>query len=147
MNAHWLTDLRNESRHLGIPWPAIREAYAQIREEEILQREHPNAIRQAAWAMATSPGCHPFWRHGFLSRWGQRIARGADYTIIPRHDEIAQQIGWDFPEVDDSQQLWDFLLSPHDRLPTAKTMYSKALDRAERELSKPVPDDIVDATF
>ena len=71
----------------------LRDAYREIKAAEVARRERPNEVRATAWCMytASTPGSWPFWRHGFLSRFGHRLARGADYTIIPGYDEIGQQ--------------------------------------------------------
>ena len=111
--------------------------YRDLKEAEWAKRERPNAVREAAWTMytASTPGCWPFWRNGFR-RFARRIAKGADYTIVPGYDEIAQQIGWDFPEYagpDGTERLWGFLLSPYDRYPRREELYRQAMDRVESE--------------
>ena len=125
--------VREEAQALGIDWGDVKAAYRWVLDAEREKRAHPNQVRQAAWMMATAstPGSWPFWRHGFLSRWGQRIARGADHTIVPGYDEISQEIASEFPEYagdDGTERLWDFLLSPYDRLPSREDLYLAALD-------------------
>ena len=108
---------------------------------EVAKRERPNEVRQVAWTLATAstPGSWPFWRHGFVSRWGRQVDRH-DYTAIPAYDEIAQEIATEFPEyADGAQELFDFLLSPYDRLPVADQLYRRAMDHVETR--KPEPAD------
>ncbi len=128
---------RREARQSGLDWQAVQAAYEQIKQTERQRRERPNEIRATAWTMATAstPGCWPFWRHGFASRWGTRIARGADFTVVPGYDEIGQQIGTAFAEYaddDGTERLFEFLLSPYDRLPTREEMYRQAVDLAQQ---------------
>lgn len=127
---------RQEARERGIKWAVVLAIYTELKAEERGKRERPNEVRAAAWTMHTAsvPGCWPFWRHGFLSRFGRRIAKGADHTVVAGYDEIAQQIGTWFPEYaddDGTERLWDFLLSPYDKMPPAEELYRKAIDRAE----------------
>lgn len=128
--------IRQEARERGLRWDAVREAAAEIRAAERAKRERANEVRETAWTMATAhtPGSWPFWRHGFYSRWGRRIARGSDYTIIPRYDEIAQEVAWYFGEYsgdDGTERLFDFLLSPYEKLPTREEIYRKAMNIVE----------------
>jgi len=128
--------IKQEARRRGLAWSAVEDAYREVKAAEREKRERPNEIRSFAWFIATAstPGSWPFWRHGFYSRWGHRIARGADYTVIPGYDEIGQQIGGAFPEYTDdtgTERLFEFLLSPYDKLPSREEMYDAALDLAE----------------
>ncbi len=140
-----LQTLRNETKGLGLRWSMVQAVYCELKRAEREKREEPNAIRSTAWTMytANSPGCWPFWRHGFLSRFGRRIARGADYTAIPGYDEIGQEIASCFPEYatdDGTERLWEFLLSPYDRLPDREQLYRRALCEAERQAREPEPE-------
>jgi len=131
-----MNEIRREARERGLDWNAVRQAAAEVRDAEREKRQRPNEVRETAWIMATActPASWPFWRHGFYSRWGRRIARGADYTVIPRYDEIAQEVGWYFPEYsgdDGTERLFEFLLSPYDKLPTREEIYRKAMDLVE----------------
>ncbi len=131
MNEH-----RHEARARGLRWAAVLAAYRQIKQTEREIRQHPNAVRASAWMMHTAsrPACWPFWRHGFLSRYGRRLARGADLTVISGYDEIGQQIASEFSEYagdDGTERLFDFLLSPYNRLPDRDTMLRAAVDLAE----------------
>jgi hypothetical protein len=122
----------------------IRQAYHQVKAAERARRERPNEVRATAWWLftASTPGSWPFWRHGFASRFGRRLARGADFTIIPGYDEIGQEIATQFPEYaddDGTERLWSFLLSPYDRLPNRDEMMRKARDLAETWAPSPDP--------
>ncbi len=124
----------------------IREAYRQIKAGERDKRRRPNEVRATAWWMftASTPGSWPFWRHGFVARFGRRLARGADFTIIPGYDEIGQEIATQFPEYagdDGTERLWAFLLSPYDRLPGRDEMMRKARSLAEAWTREPVEAD------
>jgi hypothetical protein len=128
---------RQEARKMELDFAAVRHHYEQIKEETRAAHEHPNYIRQTAWAhfKAHSPGCWDFWRHGFYYSYRHRLAKGADYTVIPGYDCLAQTMAESFPEFatdDGTERLWEFLLSPYDRLPTAAECWKKALDRAWR---------------
>ena len=134
--------IRREARQRGLNWSDVRDAAGELREMEVVKRERPNEIRAVAWMLATAstPGSWPFWRHGFVSRWGRRVDLH-DYTAIPGYDEIGQAIATQFPEYagpDGTEQLFDFLLSPYDRLPTAEQLYRRAMDHLETQKPKPV---------
>lgn len=131
-----IPDLKREAKERGLRWADVRAVHAQIKQEVWAARERPNAIRATAWQMHTAsrPGCWDFWRHGFWGRFGRRINQGADYTIIPGYDEIAQGIASEFPEFDvpdGTDRLWDFLLSTYEPYPPAATLYRQAMDRLE----------------
>jgi len=131
-------DIKREARQLGIAWDRVKATYAEIKASEQAKREHANEVRSTAWmlANASSPGCWPFWRHGFAARYGRKIAQGHDYTIVPGYDEIGQEIGTVFPEYaddDGTERLWDFLFSPYDRMPAAAELYAKALDYVTKQ--------------
>lgn len=131
-----LYEIRREAQDRGLRWPDVQDAYRHVKSIEWEKREQPNEVRQTAWALlnAHSPGCWPFWRHGFYARYGHKIARGADHTCVPGYDEISQEIGWQFPEYADdegTERLWDFLFSPYDKLPTREEMYRDAMDLLE----------------
>lgn len=125
-----LHEVRREAKRLGLPWRAVRDAYRVVKAAEWERRQHVNDVRETAWCLATPRSCWPFWRHGFLSRFGRLIARGADYTAIPGHDLLAQSIASYFPEYaadDGPERLWAMLLSPYDRMPTQRSLYLAAL--------------------
>lgn len=131
-----LEAIRREARARGLRWADVADVYRELKELERAKRERANEVRRAAWEMATAstPASWPFWRHGFLARWGQRIARGSDYTCIPAYDEIGQEIASLFPEYDTddgTERLFAFLLSPYDRLPATEQLYRRAMDRVE----------------
>ncbi len=140
MSAEILQTLRAEAKAAGVPWSEVFILVAELKEREIAQRERPNAIRRDAWEMATfnSPGCWPFWRHGFASRFGRRVER-SDFTAIPGYDEISQQIASEYPEYSDddgTERLFEFLLSDYDKLPAAEDIYRRAIDRVHRNIQR-----------
>lgn len=135
------TTIRAEATDRGLYWPAVLEAYDQIRTEWKTRHEHPDEVRRAAWAIASSSGCYPFWRFGFQKRWGKRVEE-LDHTIVPRYDEIAQEVAWYFPEYsgdDGAERLFDFLFSIREPMPSAETMYRQAMDRVEFDLMAGTP--------
>jgi len=132
-----IEQVKAEAKQEGIAWGDLRNVAQQIRREEKQKREHANEVRQTAWHCVTAhrPRSWPFWRHGFLARWGHRIAKGQDYTCIPRYDLIAQEVASAFPEYDTddgTDRLFDLLLSPYDRLPSAADIYAMAFERLYR---------------
>ena len=134
-----MREFYQEARARGLKWPDVIAVYRELKQTERDRREYPNAIRSTAWMIATAstPGSWPFWRHGFASRWGRKVAEG-DHTLVPGYDEIAQQIATAFPEYagdDGTERLFDFLFSPYDRLPSRAEMLRKALDLAEHWLN------------
>lgn len=135
-----LQNIRQDARRRGLRWADVHATYMELKAAEQEKRERPNEIRQAAWSMLTTKGCWPFWRHGFAKRFGRQLAKGADYTIVPGYDEIAQQIGWEFPEYAGDQTqteaLWDFLFSPYDKMPDRMTLYEAALEETERQAGR-----------
>lgn len=140
-----LTKIRAEAKRRRIPWAAVQAAYREVKSLEWEKRQRPNEVREAAWCFATPRGCWPFWRHGFLSRFGKRFARGGDLTHIPKYDTIAQELSWYFPEYagpDGTERLWEFLMSPYDRMPDRERMYVRALNTvlADRRARKVSPD-------
>ena len=139
-------DYRDEARRRGLKWAAVVEAYRELKTIEWEKRQRPNEIRAVAWMMhtASTPGSWPFWRHGFASRFRTRLARGADHTIVPGYDEIAQQIATEFPEYagdDGTGRLWDFLFSQYDKMPSRYELLELALDLAEQFTERIEPED------
>jgi hypothetical protein len=133
-----LSQIRQAARSRGLSWAAVQAAYWELKEAERAKRQRSNEVRQSAWMLATAstPGCWPFWRHGFWARWGHKLAAGSDFTVVPGYDEIGQEMGGLFPEYsgdDGTERLFGFLFSPYDRMPSREELYQKALDRAEYE--------------
>jgi len=127
--------LRREARARGLRWGDVVDAYRELKARQWEARERPNEIRQAAWMMAngSTPGNWPFWRHGFVARWGAKVDRH-DFTAIPGYDEIGQQIAGEFPEYAHdagTEELFEFLLGPYDRMPAAERIYQEAMDFVE----------------
>lgn len=90
------------------------ETCRQIRLEEKERRAHEREIRERAWYLynPTRPYTWKWWRLGFQTRFGKRVA-DHDLTVIPGYDEFAQEMACIFPEfAGDAEKLWDLLLSP-----------------------------------
>ena len=143
MSREILQSIRAEANAAGVPWAEVKAAYCQLKDQEIAKRQRPNAVCQDAWIIATfnSPGCWPFWRHGFASRYGQRVER-SDLTAVPGYDEIGQQIATEYPEYSDSagtERLFEFLMSDYNRLPTSGQLYRQALDQVASRKTGPPP--------
>lgn len=145
-----LYEIRREAQERGLGWSDVQDAYREVKAREWEKRQRPNEIREHAWMMHTAsvPGCWPFWRHGFLARFGRQLARGKDHTCVPGYDEIGQQIGTAFGEYagdDGTERLWEFLFSPYDKLPSREELYRKAMDLIEATGPEPVaayPDEL-----
>lgn len=135
MSTATIIEVRREAKRRNLRWADVEAAYHEVKAAEWEKRQRPNEVRETAWVCCTahSPGCWPFWRHGFVSKFGRIMARGADLTSIPGYDTLAQEVSSYFPEYADPECLWDFLLSPYDRMPSKEELYRKALDLAERE--------------
>lgn len=130
-----LSQWRRAAKRAGVAWTEVWDCYLELKRESRERAERPNAIRQAAWEAATPRGCHPFWRHGFISRWGRAVERH-DYTAIPRYDELASTVAYEFPEFatdDGPERLFDFLFTPYERLPTRDDLLDAAIERAVRQ--------------
>lgn len=144
-----LAEFRAEAKAAGIPWSWVCQQKAELVENELEKRDEPNAIRRSAWEMHVGPdsGSAPFWRHGFIARFGARIAKGADFTCIPGYDTIAQQIASEFPRFDEghagdcggTETLWEFLLSDYIPMPPVEEFYWEAIELLrDRVTSQPV---------
>jgi hypothetical protein len=132
--------LRSLAKAAGVSWQAVVDRYEMLREQDREKRARPNEVRQAAWwyATANSPGCAPFWRHGFVARYGRRVEQ-SDHTAIPGYDEIAQEVGSRFGEFagdDGTERLWSFLLSPYEKRPSREDLLKRALRELEDEQSR-----------
>ena len=135
--------LKAEAKAAGVTWAEIKDAYAEVKQAEWAKRERPDAIRREAWAMemAGHPRSHAFWRHGFLSKYGRKLAKGADHTIVPGYDDMAQELAAEFPEFDNdhgTEDLFELLLSPREPMPRAEQLYREAFELAEyRKATQP----------
>jgi hypothetical protein len=135
-----LSGFRTEAKRRGIPWKTVWDIYCELKAAEWQKREYPNEIRQAAWFLVTArrPGCWPFWRHGFSARWGKKIAKGHDFTIVPGYDTLGQELATLHPEYntpDGTERLFEFLFSPYDKMPAAEMLLRQAFEKAESLLS------------
>jgi hypothetical protein len=119
----------------------VQQFYAELREQERLRRERPNAIRELAWQLYTwnSRGCWSFWRTGFRNRFQHKIARGSDFTIVPGYDVLATAVAVEFPEFDaddGAARLFDLLFTPYDRMPSRDELWRRAEELARQHLQK-----------
>ena len=115
-------------------WDTVLALYEEIKIEEREAREPANEVRRTAWhaVVGHNSGSAPFWRHGFAKRFGRRVDLH-DYTAVPGYDEIAQEIATIFPEYahdSGTEELFAFLFSPYNRLPSREEMFRKAFVRA-----------------
>ena len=100
----------------------LRDTISQIEEGERARREHLWEVRRtAAEFYFGGERCRHAgrWAHIFQEQFG-RMTEGRDHTVIPRYDELAQEVASVFPEYQDEDgtaRLWDFLLGPHDPMP------------------------------
>ena len=118
----------------------LRDTTHEIEELERAKREHAWEIRRTAaecyfgrdrvyWAGR--------WATIFQEQFGKLIASGRDLTAIPRYDDLAQEVAAVFPEYqaeDGTARLWDFLLSPHDPLPSRDEIVRQAVLRVAQEI-------------
>ena len=126
--------VKAEAKQRGIAWSWVLEACKELRAEAAAAAEHANEVRKTAWTnyTAKTPWAHPFWRIGFLTRFGKRVD-AADYKVVPGFDVLAAGIAEVFPEFSDDagcERLWTFLLSPYKPLPKRAELLARALDRA-----------------
>lgn len=147
MDSDTLTELKAEAKRLGVAWADVQREYANVKRIEADRRERPNAIRKTAWhaKVGSTSGSAPFWRHGFAKRYAKRLAAGADHTCVAGHDKIRQSVAEEFPEFLDppgetgrgTEELFDFLFSPYDRMPSREEMLREALARIEAAVEQP----------
>lgn len=136
--------IRYEAKSRGLIWSAVHAMYQELKSNEQEARRHPNDVRSTAWMFVTAntPGSWDFWRHGFSSRWGRRVAQ-RDYTLVPGYDELGQEIATVFPEYsgdNGTARLFDFLFSPYEKMPNRESLYRDAMDEVERQTTAiPVP--------
>lgn len=133
-----LAEIRAEAKRLGIPWVDVIAAKNSLVACEREARELTDGVREYAWHrhVGGASGSAPFWRHGFVARFGHKIARGADFTCIPGYDLIAASVGEAYPQfagdtagdVSGTESLWEFLLSDYKPWPSREKFYWDALD-------------------
>jgi len=134
-----IDEVKQQAKAAGIAWRLVREAAAELVEREREARAHDNEVREVAWSFYTTPGCWPFWRHGFLARLGRKV-EGGDYTRIPGYDTLAASVACQFPEYagdDGCAALWDLLLSPFERMRPRAEFYAEALEWVNAEQGAP----------
>lgn len=151
-----LPEIRAEAKRLGIPWAWVLAAKDQLIRDEREHRGYRNGIRMYAWhsCVGADSGSAPFWRHGFQARFAARFARGADFTIIPGYDLIAQEVASQFPEfegehagdVSGCNTLWEFLLSSYEPWPPRETFYWKAIDQLQEQRALATEEELCQTT-
>lgn len=129
--------LRREAICRGLEWADVQDCFELLQEALEGRFAHADEIRRAAWGFATAgqPRLRHQWRNGFAGKYGRQVA-ARDYTVIPRYDEIAQQIAWWFPEFADDtgcERLWDSLLAPPEPRPDWRALYRAAMEVVERQ--------------
>jgi hypothetical protein len=70
-----------------------------------------------------------FWRSGFQKALGRKMAKGADWTIIERGDEIAESVRQNVPEFAEAESadIWEVLLAPYEPRTSTDSLYVQAL--------------------
>lgn len=136
-----INELRAEAKQLGVPWSWVLELKEELIQLASESRAPRVEARQEAWFcyVGRKSGSAPFWRHGFQSRFGRRLAQGSDYTIIPCYDEIADAVRQMAEEYSawDSAEIWDFLLSDYEPWPPREHFYWEALHQIAASQQRP----------
>lgn len=122
------------ARRLGIPWSEVCYERDRLRETEFEARDYMETARKVAWTfwrvkMGYAPSQDAFWRNGFIRLFSKRIARGCDYTAIRWHDEVAETVRANVPELanDSTAEIFDLLLSPYEPRTACDSWYRIAL--------------------
>lgn len=149
MLADTITEVRREAKRLGIAWRELVAAKNHLIAVEREIRELTDGVRQYAWRrhVGGQSGSAPFWRHGFVARFGHRLARGADFTCIPGYDLIADSVGREYPQfggdtagdVSGTEVLWEFLLSDYVPWPSREKFYWDALEMLQSRSTEAHP--------
>lgn len=130
-----IKELRETASREGIPWKWVRDLKNELVRLEEEKRAATVRARQVAWwrYVGQNSGSAPFWRHGFAARFEHRIARGADYTIIPGYDEIAYTLRSTVGEYSEweTDDVWEFLLSDYEPQRPREVFYAEALAMIE----------------
>ena len=120
-----VTDAKVRCAELRIPFADAEAYFADEKRRSAATLERRRALRS--------------WIH---SRYGGPVAfyskylrgRGGDYARIPDWDVWASAVAAEWPELipadDCSAALWDFIVSPADRAPSAAELWARAIDRA-----------------
>jgi hypothetical protein len=141
---------KRAARALNVPWEAVTRERDRLRQNELDKRGHLDEARQAAWGSFIalnrwSASQAAWWRNGFQRVFRKRIARGSDFTIIPRYDEIADSVRESCPEFSghDEAAIWEFLLSDYEERKPIWEHYEHAILRCAAAML-PVSDDAPD---
>lgn len=138
---------RRIARALDIPWKEVVAEKNRLADLEQEQRQASDEARHCAWfAHCKLNGwadTHiPFWRAGFQRAYGKRFAKGADYTIVPQYDQIADSVRSQVPEFSawETEDIFEHLLSEYNQQTPVITHYSNALaDLAHESLRIETP--------
>lgn len=111
----------------------LRQALNEVREREYNKRAHQWEARRCAVGLffALEPGMQKWWAIAFQIRYRKLRAAGHDLDKIVGHDTLAQEMALYYPEYRDAEVLWDFLLSPHNAMPSAAWMRREAEELLE----------------
>lgn len=125
---------KRATRALGVAWSEVCEERDRLRQAEADDRHYLEVARKTAWSywrtrMGWSPSQESFWRNGFQRVFGRKMARGADYTVVRFHDEIAESVRCNVPELanDSTDDIWALLLSPYEPRTPVDSWYQLAL--------------------
>ena len=127
---HWKARAADE----GISWEVVREAYAEMREAEIMQVQRTWETREIAWK---SLPCG----HGGKLKWKYRRAfEGGDMTMIPGFDDVAKELAaTEIPELgqdNPAEALWDLIVPAKPQLPAADDTMADAFELALERVSQ-----------
>lgn len=128
---------------------ALRAALAEVTAEQFAKRERAVEIRRAATAAYFGPQFERWWAIAFRVRLGKHFADGHDFSSVVGHDTLAATIALEFPEFADDdgpQRLWDFLMSPHDAMPSREKLLELARERVEYLAGRDAEADRYDTT-
>lgn len=132
-------ELRQQAKDNGINWATVLEIYAELRAFEQAERDYDAEIRLACWLpYSYNADCNRFWRVGLSNRFPRAFAEG-DYTLIPRFDEVADQVRMQFPQFDTTEKLWDYLTRDFVRMTPRVKLLQQAMDAAEEYRGETVP--------
>jgi hypothetical protein len=138
MSTTYATDDRSEARELGLRWRDVLDCARELRRQALQKRETMDGARRLAWENychwnGRSEGCHSFWRCGFDHVLGRLADSGRDYTSIRNYDVIADSVAEEYPEWSDQcGELWDWLSTPHERLPAVDRFVDEAIAMLHR---------------
>ena len=133
-----IPELKRLAKRDHLDWQELEKHAADLIAAETAAAANDHAIRKTVYRMTCPKGKEhlPFWKA--LGQWNNPRYNGAfgggnDYTVIARWDEIAQELSWDFPELnqnsDPSRALYDLICSPPVRILTRHEALVTAMDQ------------------